>query len=289
MNRLALGTVQFGLPYGIANQAGQVSRTEAKAMLQLASANGIDTIDTAIAYGESETCLGEVGTQGFKLVTKLPALPDSCEDVGGWVRVQVAESLARLNVKAVYGLLLHRPEQLLGTNGKELYKALQSLKEIGQVQKMGVSIYAPRELEMLTKLFRLDMVQAPFNLVDRRLHSSGWLQRLKDDGVEVHTRSAFMQGMLLMPQAAIPPKFAPWADLWECWHSWLKGSELLAVQACLAYPLAFREIDRVVVGADSVTQLGQIISAANGVPQVSLPDLQCEEENLINPSRWHLL
>ena len=205
------------------------------------------------------------------------------------MRVQVAESLARLDVKAVYGLLLHRPEQLLGANGKELYKALQCLKEIGLVQKMGVSIYAPRELEILTKLFRLDMVQAPFNLVDRRLHSSGWLRRLQDDGVEVHTRSAFMQGMLLMPQAAIPTKFAPWADLWGRWHSWLKGNELSAVQACLAYPLAFQEIDRVVVGADSVTQLEQIISAANGVPQVSLPDLQCAEENLINPSRWHLL
>ncbi len=286
MNRLALGTVQFGLPYGIANQAGQVSRPQAKDMLQLAAANGIDTLDTAIAYGESEAYLGEVGAQDFKLVTKLPAVPDGCTDVSGWVQGQLAASLARLGINAVYGLLLHRPEQLLAPNGEKLYLALQELKNSEQVQKVGVSIYAPGELEAISRLFRLDLVQAPFNLVDRRLLTTGWLQRLKGDGVEIHTRSAFLQGVLLMPQTAIPPKFAPWSDLWKRWHEWLTDRDVAAVQACLAFPLSFPEIDRVVVGADSVNQLEQIIGAANSVLQVDLPDLQCEEENLINPARW---
>ena len=286
MNRLALGTAQFGLSYGIANQDGQVTRPAAKAMLQLAAANGIDTLDTAIAYGESETCLGEIGVRGFKLVTKLPAVPDSCADVSGWVQEQVATSLGRLGVRALYGLLLHRPERLLGSNGKELYQALQDLKDSGQVQKVGISIYAPSELELITKSFRLDLVQAPFNLVDRRLHTTGWLQRLKGESIEIHTRSAFLQGLLLMPQAAIPPKFAPWSDLWEKWHQWLSAHAASAVQACLAFPLSFPEIDRIVVGADSVSQLGQIISAAVNVIPSDLPNLSCDAENLINPARW---
>lgn len=286
MNRLALGTAQFGLPYGIANQDGQVTRPEAKAMLQLAAANGIDTLDTAIAYGESEACLGEVGVQGFKLVTKLPAVPEGCADVSGWVQEQVATSLARLGVTAVYGLLLHRPEQLLGADGKTIFQTLQGLKETEQVQKVGVSIYAPIDLETITKLFRLDLVQAPFNLVDRRLHTTGWLQRLKDKSVEIHTRSAFLQGLLLMPQAAIPPKFAPWSNLWERWHKWLSDHDASAVQACLAFPLSFPDIDRVVVGADSVSQLEQIISAAASDVPSDLPDLSCDVENLINPARW---
>src|SRR3990172_7552207 len=113
MNRLALGTAQFGLPYGIANQGGQVKRSAAKAMLQLAAANGIDILDTAISYGESETYLGEAGTQGFKLVTKLSAVPNGCADVSGWVQEQLVASLSRLGVSAVYGLLLHCPQQLL--------------------------------------------------------------------------------------------------------------------------------------------------------------------------------
>jgi len=286
MNRLALGTAQFGLPYGIANQGGQVKRSAAKAMLQLAAANGIDTLDTAIAYGESETCLGEVGTQGFKLVTKLPAVPDGCADVSDWVQEQVAASLARLGVNAVYGLLLHRPEQLLESNGKTLYQALQGLKETGQVQKVGTSVYAPNELEMLFTRYRFDLVQAPFNLVDRRLHSSGWLQRLKGECVEIHTRSAFLQGLLLMPQDSIPKKFLPWCDLWRKWHDWLSHHAVSAVHACLAFPLSFPEIDHVIVGADSVSQLEQIITAATRVAPFDLPDLHCDAENLINPARW---
>lgn len=287
--RIALGTVQLGLPYGIANQAGQVTRPEAKAMLQLAAANDINVLDTAIAYGDSENCLGEVGTQGFKLVTKLPAVPDGSTNISDWVQEQVAASLTRLDVTAIYGLLLHRSEQLLGSNGKKLYSALQNLKERGLVEKLGVSIYAPRELEAITPQFSLDLVQAPFNLVDRRLHTTGWLQRLKDNDIEIHTRSAFLQGLLLMPQSVIPLKFSPWSGLWEKWHQWLLENDLSAIQACLAFPLSFSEIDRVVVGAESEGQLAQIIDAANNVTQISLPDLHCEEENLINPSRWPLL
>ena len=283
--RLALGTAQFGLPYGIANHNGQVTRPAAKAMLQLAAANHIDTLDTAIAYGESERCLGEAGTQGFRLVTKLPAAPDGCA-IRDWVQEQVAASLSRLGLSAVYGLLLHRPQQLLGSEGKALYETLQGLKETGQVQKVGVSVYAPSELDLLIPRYRFDLVQAPFNLVDRRLQTTGWLQRLRDEGVEIHTRSAFLQGLLLMSPAAIPDKFAPWSDLWNKWHGWIAHDTALAVQACLAYPLSFPEIDRVVVGADSIGQLEQIVNAASRVTPIDLPDLHCDAENLINPARW---
>jgi aryl-alcohol dehydrogenase-like predicted oxidoreductase len=284
--KIALGTVQFGLPYGIANQAGQVSRLEAKAMLQLAAANGVDTLDTAISYGESETCLGELGTQGYKVVTKLPMVPNECADLKDWVQKQVTASLSRLGVSEIYGLLLHRPEQLLGPNGKQLYQILQELKVNGLVQKVGVSIYAPSELIAITKLFRVDLVQSPFNLVDRRLLTTGWLQRLKAEDVEIHTRSTFLQGLLLTSQAAIPAQFAPWNELWRRWHQWLEDHDVSAVQACLAYPLSFSEIDRVIVGADSVCQLAQIINAARSGPQVDSPELRCEDESLINPSHW---
>jgi len=286
VSRLALGTVQFGLPYGIANRAGQVTRAEAKAMLQLAAIKGIDTLDTAISYGDSETCLGELGTQDFKVVTKLPAVPDDCEDVSAWVTQQVNASLARMNVTSVYGLLLHRSAQLLDSNGTELYRALQVLKDSGQVQKLGVSIYSPSELDVLIPKYHFDLVQAPFNLVDQRLYRSGWMQRLKDRGVEVHTRSVFLQGLLLMTQANIPAKFSPWCSLWDCWHRWLSDNAILAVEACLAFPLTYPEIDRVIVGADNLKQLEQIIDAAESRPVMKLPDLNSEDEILINPAQW---
>jgi len=284
--KLALGTVQFGLPYGIANQDGQVTRTVAKTMLQLAAANAIDTLDTAIAYGESETCLGEVGTQEFKLVTKLPPVPDACDDITGWINDQILASLGRMGVSSVYGLLLHRSEQLLGSDGKVIFQALNNMKENGFVQKIGISIYSPSELDALSSRYRFDLVQAPFNLIDRRLSTSGWLKRLKQDGTEIHTRSAFLQGLLLMPRSEIPSKFSPWVELWDKWHNWLARHSVTAVQACLAYPLGFSEIDRVVVGADSNSQLDQIIDAAHSGVLDDLPELSCEDENLINPACW---
>jgi len=285
--RLALGTVQFGLPYGIANQVGQVNRTEAKAMLQLASESGLDTLDTAIGYGESETCLGEAGVKAFKIVTKLPSLPTNCRDIAGWVQGQISASMARLGVEHLYGLLLHRSEDLLGSNGELLYRALLELKDKGQVRKLGVSIYSPAELDAITKLFSLDLVQAPFNLIDQRLHSTGWLDRLKTNGIEVHTRSVFLQGLLLMPQAAVPSQFARWGALWDQWHKWLFANNVSAVQACLAFPLAFQGVDRVVVGADNLKQLAQIIDASvSSPPLATLPDLQSDDIDLINPACW---
>jgi len=289
LSRLALGTAQFGLQYGIANQVGQVTRQNAFEMLNLALANGIATLDTAVAYGESETALGQVGIHGFNVVTKLPGLPDDCPQVTTWVMEQVEASFARLGVSTVYALLLHRPEQLLGSNGKELYAALNTLKECGKVKKVGVSIYQPVELEALTRLFHFDLVQTPFNIIDSRIHRTGWLKRLKDDDIEIHTRSVFLQGLLLMSLDRVPSKFSHWSDILKVWHIWLSEHNVSAVQACLAFSLSFPEIDRVIVGADSVSQLDQIIKASRYTLPDNLPDLYSEEENLINPARWSLL
>lgn len=284
--RIALGTVQFGLPYGIANQTGQVAQSEAKAMLQLAAANSIDTLDTAIAYGESEICLGEAGVQSFDVVTKLPAIPASCHDVNRWVREQVGLSLCRLNLTRVYGLLLHRSDDLLGSNGAILWHALEELRDVGFVQKIGVSVYAPSEIEAVSSLYKVDLVQAPFNIVDRRLSTSGWLDRLKSKGVEVHTRSAFLQGLLLMSARSLPQEFSRWNVLFGRWHQWLAAGNHSALQACLAFLLGFPQVDRVVVGADSLRQLQQIIDFSNLDLTDTLPDLGSDDEMLINPARW---
>ena len=289
MNRLAIGTVQFGLNYGIANHGGQISRSEAKAMLQLAKENNIDMLDTAVAYGDSETCLGEIGTQDFKVVTKLPAVPENCDDISYWVKNEVRSSLLRLRLKEIYGILLHKPSQLLGSNGAKLFKSLNELKSKGIVKKVGVSIYAPNELDELSLYYDFDLVQAPFNIIDQRLQRSGWLERLKNNDVEIHTRSAFLQGLLLMAKADIPLKFSKWDSLWDLWHKWLEENYVSAVHASLAFPLTFPQIDRVVIGADSVDQLKQIISASKCLLNIKLPNLYADDECLINPSKWNQL
>ena len=141
--KLALGGAQFGLAYGISNQSGQVSRQVARRIVGLARRAGVDTIDTAIAYGDSEACLGEIGVDDFRVVTKLPPMPEDIADVAGWVRAQINESLERMGLMRVYALLLHRADQLLGNRGQALAEALQHAKQDGMVAKVGVSIYDP--------------------------------------------------------------------------------------------------------------------------------------------------
>lgn len=284
-SRLGLGTVQFGLDYGIANHEGQVSVEEAGRIVEFARQSGMVTIDTAIGYGESEVCLGNVGTQGFNVVTKLPEVPDGCSDVGEWVRGQIKDSLVRLGLDSVYGLLLHRPQQLLGPYGKSLYHVLQGAKEMLGVKKIGVSIYSPDELDALWDTLPLDLVQVPFSILDRRLHTSGWLNRLKDSGVEIHSRSTFLQGLLLMPQAKIPRKFAPWGNLLNAWHIWLAEQRVSALEGCLLFSLSYPGIDRVIVGVNNIGHLQQIIRAVEGSIEF-FPDLICSDEALINPANW---
>jgi aryl-alcohol dehydrogenase-like predicted oxidoreductase len=287
--KLALGTVQFGLPYGVANATGQVERAAVAAVLKHARQAGINTLDTAIAYGESEQRLGEAGVEGWRIVSKLPECPDTCTDAAVWVNDQVRGSLSRLGVTRLAGVLLHRPDQLSGPQGKALWAALLKLKQDGIVEKIGFSIYEPGELDVLWPDFRPDLVQAPYNALDRRLATSGWLQRMNSEGVEVHIRSVFLQGLLLMGENDRPKKFARWSALWAAWDTWLHQQGLSALQGCLGFAMADPNISRIIVGVDNLHQLKEILSSADAViPQLAgIPDTS--DPDLINPSRWNSL
>ena len=287
-NRLALGTVQFGLRYGVANELGQISREGAAMILERARSAEIDTLDTAISYGESEKVLGDVGVAQWRVVTKLPPLPNDAE-LEPWVLDSVRESLERLGIPKLYGLLLHRPEQLLGARGDSLYRGLLMLKEQGKVVNIGISVRDPSELDAIWPRYRFDLIQAPFNVLDRRLADSGWLNRLSDERVEVHVRSVFLQGLLLVHPSRLPAKFARWRPLWQDWHRWLNENKLSALHACLGFALSAPQIMRVLVGVDSRAQLEEILASATDVSQVPPISLACADLNLINPSRWDCL
>ncbi len=287
--KLALGTVQFGLDYGVANTSGRIASEEAKSILQLASASGMDTLDTAIAYGDSESVLGQFGVQPWKVVSKLPAVPEGCADVLLWAKQQTQGSLTRLGVAQLHGLLLHRPGQLLEKMGPALFEALQALKTDGLVCNIGVSVYGTAELDALFERYRFDLIQAPFNILDRGLVDSGWAAHLNAAGVEVHTRSAFLQGLLLMSEEQRPSKFNPWQPIWQEWTRWLQDTELTPLQACLQYVVCQSSIDRVVVGVDTSVQLKEIIRAADGKLE-SLPSFgPLLDERVVNPAVWNQL
>lgn len=291
--KLALGTVQFGLEYGIANTRGRVSDAGLAGILAAARKAGVALLDTAIAYGDSEARLGEVGIAGFDLVTKVPALAASGDvvSVSGMIdRVEtlVRASLARLRRDSLYGVLLHRSADLSGPAGGAVATALGALKAKGLAGRIGVSIYDPAELDGIMRDHEIDIVQVPYNVFDRRIDSSGWLDVLKRRGVEVHARSAFLQGLLLMPKARRPEYFAPWARCFDAWEFWLSRTGRPPLAAALAVPLSDRRVDRVVVGVDDEAHLADIIAAAGEAAESPPATLASNDPDLVNPANWKI-
>lgn len=281
--RLALGTAQLGLAYGVANAHGRMAVEEGRQLLATARRLGIDTLDTAVAYGDSEQRLGAIGVDDWLVVSKLPGLPASCPDVSAWVWAEVEGSLARLGVPRLHGLLLHRPGDLVGPRGAELWAALEAVRKAGFARKIGISIYSPDELEQIIPQYAVDLVQSPLNLLDRRLVRSGWARRLAWRGVEIHVRSVFLQGLLLMKPR--PVAFARWEPLLARWDAWRQAAGHDGLAACLHYAFSVPEVNRVVVGVDSSHQLTEIAAALEG-PGGWPEDLWSDDPTLLNPSLW---
>jgi len=291
-NRIAIGAVQFGLPYGVANTSSkEVSSLEISEILTYAKSAGIKTIDTAISYGKSESKLGDYGINDYEIITKLPALPEKCGNVNSWVNDQLKESLLRLKLSRVYGLLLHNPMDLTGPKGHELWAVMQSLKKKKLVNKIGYSIYRPEDLDIYYHLFFPDIVQSPYSILDRRLATSGWLDQLFNAQTEVHVRSIFLQGLLLMSKNKRPAKFDKWLSVFDKLELWLKDNGLSAMQASISFAMQDPRISKVILGVENLKQLKEIVSnikpATRDFPiDLSVQDIDID---LIDPSKWNLL
>ena len=290
MSKIALGTAQFGLPYGISNTHGQVDRTEMNEIWQVARGANITLLDTAIAYGNSEENIGATESLGFDIVTKLPPLPGPETSVTQWVHSQIENSLSKLKRNSVYGLLLHNPADLLAANGDELLSALVNLKRDGLIKKFGISIYAPTELDSLFSQipsFRPDIVQTPLNVIDQSIASSGWLTRLSEMNIEIHIRSVFLQGLLLQQPNERSVGFSKWSSVFAQFDSWTNAQQMSPLAACIGHVLSYPEVSRVIIGVTSANELRQIIAASSGDPIRAPQSLQVTDVDLIQPMNWN--
>jgi len=276
------------MSYGI-DQSAQVSANDVKQILQLATLNHLDTLDTAAAYGQSEKILGNIGVANWNVITKLPPLSASPRNTSQWVLDSVQESLARLGIPKLYGLLLHRPDDLKGIYSESLYAGLVECKKRGLIHRFGLSIYDPRELDDIFRRYPIDLIQAPVNVLDDRLQASGWLTRLKDNGVEVHARSIFLQGLLLMEPSKRPENFHNWNIILSQWDNWLLTENISATSACTTSVLSIKDIDRVIVGINNAAQLREILECCRLEPVAFPADLKSVDPDLINPTRWDQL
>jgi aryl-alcohol dehydrogenase-like predicted oxidoreductase len=288
VSKIALGTVQFGIDYGINSENGQVRPEEVRCILNYAHLQNIDLLDTAPAYGNSEKVLGEANVQNFKVVTKTRHFDNaeiSNDDID-LLKKDFSCSLVDLRQESFYGVLVHDASDLLKPGSKKLFDQLESLKQAEKIKKIGVSVYDNKQLQSILENFDIDMVQLPFNILDKRLIDSGMLAILQNRGIEVHARSVFLQGLLLMSNQDRPRKFHRWNALWKIWHEWLNDSQITALEATIRYAVSMPEISKVLVGVDTVNQLKEIVMATPGVLPDIPPEMFTNDADLLNPSNW---
>jgi aryl-alcohol dehydrogenase-like predicted oxidoreductase len=293
MSNLVLGSVQFGTDYGISSITGQVGVSEIKKILSYAHAQNINIIDTAPSYGRSEQILGETNNYDFKFVTKTRHFNnyEINKDDLILIKKDFYRSLKHLKQKNIYGVLIHNSRDLLKKNGEKLFNQLSELKQDNKVKKIGVSIYEESHLRTILDNFDIDLVQLPFNILDRRLIDNGLLLNLQKRGVEVHARSVFLQGLLLMSETNRPNKFNKWSNLWQTWHQWLHDNRITALEASIKYAISMPLISKVLVGVETKSQLEEIVIASTS--NIALPEIPSElytcDANLLNPVNWKKL
>ena len=284
MNRIVLGGAQLGLPYGILNGGETLSREEVARILDTAAGHGIDAIDTAIAYGQSELVIGETAQNRFKIISKLPPIPSDVSNVSQWVRTQVDASLSRLKCSSLDALLLHRSQDLTDAHGAELYAAISSLKVEKIIQRFGVSIYAPNELTGIIGTFDIDVVQAPLNVFDRRI--LGVIDQLTALNIEVHVRSVFLQGVLIAKPENRPQRFQPWSEHFMRFDEWVLSTGLSAMACCLGFALQQSGVSKLVIGTTGPESLTEIMTSIPNMKLEVPADLQSSSEQLIDPRVW---
>jgi aryl-alcohol dehydrogenase-like predicted oxidoreductase len=291
--KLGLGTVQFGLNYGISNTVGQTPRDAASAILQHAAQHDITCLDTAPAYGDSEHILGQSlwADHPFRLVTKTN--PIQANTINASHATQIEQDFARScnQLGPVDTLLVHHPVNLIQPGCEYVYDALCQLKARGLVQRIGVSVYTAQQIDRIMARFPLDVVQLPLNVFDQRLVHSGHVDALARAGVEVHVRSVFLQGLLLMERP--PAHLVGLTQAMEAWQRFCVRHELSPVAAALSFVNTIPAVSLAIVGINSLEQWQGIVQAYQAInTQFTLTHfapLAVEDPNLIDPSLWHQL
>lgn len=283
--RIGLGTVQFGINYGVSNPTGQVSVSEMSAILATAHGARIRVLDTAASYGTAEEVLGGAMRPDyqFDIVTKTLPLSQGLEEVEKRAR----RSLDYLGRKPVEAILVHAAQDLLGSDGPRLWALLQRLRDEGLYKRIGISAYvADRPLE-LARRYRPDLMQIPFSMLDQRLRQNGELASLKELGIEIHARSIFLQGLLLMDPTKLPANLTHAGPRLATIRARIAQAGMTPVMAALGFVLAQKEVDIAIVGVTSRDELWESLSAsATDLPEFDWPACAVDDPTILTPSHW---
>ena len=291
--KLVLGTVQFGVPYGIGNRVVQTPLAEVENILRTASGVGISLVDTAVAYGTSEAVLGQIlaatgNTTEFSTVSKVAPLSHTADPAGTVCNLPstVEKSLERLRQNQLYGLLVHRASDLYGQYGPAFIAALHEVKAQGLAERIGFSAYNSREIDRVLAVFKPDLVQVPISILDQRLIKSGHLSLLKRMHVEIHARSVFLKGLLLMDPAQLSHFFAPIRRHLEALRVEITEAGITAPESALGFVRGQPNVDAVVIGVNTADQLRECVAAWERRSMLDLSGYALDEDRFVNPALW---
>jgi len=282
--QLGLGTAQFGMTYGIAGRGCKVPEDEVRAILNRAFALGIRTLDTAPAYGNIEAQLAElVGSLEFCMVSKIPAVPSAADPtaVARFVRRSIEQSCARLGAR-LRTILFHRGTDLLQPHGAAAWDAACVAASSGNI-RLGVSCYSPEEAREIRASYPIKVAQFPGNALDQRLlqvAAAGWL-----GDVEIHLRSAFLQGLLLISTKVAASRVPKATAALAAWSEWHRAQGLNALQAALGVVKALPGVRCCIVGVDNESQLEEIVHAWE-LARPLLAPVAVDDPDTIDPRRW---
>jgi len=291
INKVLLGTAQLGLHYGINNAIGKPSRDAALAILCKAKELGYTALDTAEAYGDAHEIIGQYNRnhQRFAVLTKLDKnlkFASSTE-----FEYHFTSTLSTLCVETLNTYYFH---DFLTYTQFEHWDSLLKLQKQGRVEKLGVSIYLNQEALIVAKDERIDVVQMPYNLLDNNHQREMALTKLKGQNKEIHARSVFLQGLLFRSIPALPLKLRSLEPYLNTVASIAQRYNITIRNLALAYVFCNPLVDRIVIGAESITQL---IENKNSLIELSTTpvdafmsvniEIQVADEGILNPSSWN--
>ena len=281
--KLALGTVQFGINYGINNKNGIPSDFDISEIFDLSIKNNIKYLDTSISYGNSEERISKLANNKFNIITKSNDVKNSEE-----LSSSILTSLSSLKTESVYGFLFHNSDNLI--NNHDLWSTLVKFKNEKKVNKIGYSIYDTNQIDyLLDKGFIPDIVQLPYSLLDRKFEK--YFMKLKKLGTEIHVRSVFLQGLYFMNNKKLPEKLLPLKKYLESINSVCKDFNISIGELALNFVNENKFIDKIIIGVDSSTQLNQNIQMIkkwdnkNDINKL-INKIIVKEQDLLSPINW---
>lgn len=288
-----LGTAQIGNDYGISNRSGKVSDENFKKVLRAAEKSGVSYLDTASDYGDSEERIGKFYelTKKFSLITKTANSSEllPTKEKIKFLKEEFLNSLKKTKREKVEVLLIHNVSDITGSDGCEIYHSLSELKNKGLINKLGVSVYSLDDLNQISSEISIDVLQYPINVFNQEFLNNKEIKLLKESGVELHARSVFLQGILLMKTSELHNYFNSIKKIHKKYLSYLKDNKLSKLIGAVNFIKAISEIDAVIFGVQNHEELEEIIYAFN----VQRFDLEYEHffiknKKITNPSLWKI-